>query len=37
MKDQEKLEEFSRFEAAHNKAVWQDVLKPRLEAAGNAD
>jgi hypothetical protein len=27
MKDQEKSEEFSRFEAAHAKAVWEEVLR----------
>jgi hypothetical protein len=35
MKDQEKLEQFERFEAAYGKAVWQEVLKPRREAEGN--
>ena len=35
LKDQEKLEEFSRFEAAHGKAVWEEVLRHRREAEGN--
>src|SRR6476659_7352786 len=35
IKRQEELEEFERFEAAHGKAVWQEVLKPRREAEGN--
>jgi hypothetical protein len=35
MKDQETSEEFSRFEAQHRKEVWDQVLKPRREAAGN--
>ena len=35
MKAQEISEEFSRFEAAHGKAVWQEVLKPRREAEGD--
>ena len=35
MKKQEELEEFERFEAAHAKAVWQEVLKPRREAEDN--
>jgi hypothetical protein len=35
MKDQEKLQEFSRFEAAHGKAVWEEVLRHRREAEGN--
>jgi hypothetical protein len=34
MKRQEELEEFSRFEAAHSKAVWDEVLKPRRETKG---
>jgi hypothetical protein len=34
MKDQEKLEEFERFEAAHAKAVCEKVLKARREAEG---
>jgi hypothetical protein len=34
MKDQEKLEEFSRFEATYGKAVWEDVLKARRDAEG---
>jgi hypothetical protein len=34
MKKQEELEEFSRFEAAYGKAVWDEVLKPRREAEG---
>jgi hypothetical protein len=36
IKRQEDLEEFSRFEALHGKAVCDEVLKPRREAAGNA-
>ena len=35
MKDQEKLEEFGRFEAVYAKAVWEEVLKPRREAEGS--
>ena len=35
MKKQEELEEFERFEAAHGKAVWEEVLKARREAEGN--
>jgi hypothetical protein len=35
MKEQEKLEEFSRFEALHRKALWDQVLRPRKEAEGN--
>jgi hypothetical protein len=35
MKKQEELEEFSRFEAVHRKAVWDQVLKARREAEGN--
>jgi hypothetical protein len=35
MKDQEKLEEFERFEAVYGKAVWEEVLKARREAEGN--
>ena len=35
MKKQEELEEFSRFEEAHGKAVWDQVLKPRREAEAN--
>jgi hypothetical protein len=35
MKKQEELEEFSRFEAVHGKAVWEGVLKTRREAEGN--
>ena len=35
IKRQEELEEFSRFEAAHSKAVWEEVLKSRREAEGN--
>jgi len=34
MKDQEKSEEFSRFDALHGKAVLEEVLKPRREAEG---
>jgi hypothetical protein len=34
IKRQEDLEEFSRFEAVHGKAVWEEVLKPRREAEG---
>jgi hypothetical protein len=34
MKKQEELEEFSRFEAAHGKTLWEEVLKPRREAEG---
>jgi hypothetical protein len=34
IKRQEELEEFSRFEAAHAEAVWEEVLKPRREAEG---
>ena len=37
MKKQEELEEFSRFEALHGKAVWDQVLKPRREAESNPD
>ena len=35
IKRQEDLGEFSRFEAAHGKAVWDEVLKARREAEGN--
>jgi hypothetical protein len=35
MKKQEELEEFSRFEAAYGKAVWQEVLKARRVTQGN--
>ena len=34
IKQQEELEEFSRFEAAYGKAMWQEVLKPRREVEG---
>ncbi len=35
MKDQETREEFGRFEAAHARAVWEEVLKVRRVAEGN--
>jgi|GEM_PF-5411494 hypothetical protein len=35
MKTQEIQDEFSRFEAAHGRAVWEEVLKSRREAEGN--
>jgi hypothetical protein len=35
MKEQEKLEEFRRFEAVHAKAVWEEVLKARRVTQGN--
>jgi hypothetical protein len=35
IKQQEELEEFSRFEAAHAKAVWDHLLKHRRKAEGN--
>ena len=35
MKKQEELEEYTRFEAVHGKAVWEEVLKVRREAEGN--
>jgi hypothetical protein len=35
MKQQEELEEFTRFEAVHAKAVWDQLLKPRRAAEGN--
>jgi hypothetical protein len=35
MKEQERLEEFERFEATYVKAVWEEVLKDRREAEGN--
>jgi hypothetical protein len=35
LKDQETSEEFSRFEAAYGKVVWDQVLRPRREAEGN--
>jgi len=35
MKEQQRFEEFSRFEAAHAKAVWEKVLRHRREAESN--
>jgi hypothetical protein len=35
IKREEDLEKFSRFEAVHGKAVWEQVLKARREAEGN--
>jgi hypothetical protein len=35
LKQQADAEEFERFEAAHRKAIWDEVLKPRREAEGN--
>ena len=35
MKQQEEAEEFERFEAAHGRAIWDAILKPRREAEGN--
>ena len=35
MKQQTNAEKFERFEAAHGKTVWDEVLKLRREAEGN--
>jgi len=35
MKTQEVSKEFERFAAAHNKAVWEDILKRRRDVEGN--
>jgi hypothetical protein len=35
MKQQEDAQEFERFEAAHGKAIWEEILKARREAEGN--
>jgi hypothetical protein len=37
MKQKEQLEAFHRFEAAHGRAVWEQVLKERRESEGNPD
>lgn len=37
MKEQEMLDEFSRFEAAHYRAIWDQMLKRRREAEGNSN
>ncbi len=36
MKQQEALEAFRRFEAAHGRAVWDQVLEARRQAEGNS-
>jgi hypothetical protein len=35
IKQQEDAQEFERFEAAHGKAIWEEILKPRREVEGN--
>jgi hypothetical protein len=35
MKDQERLEEFERFEAVSGRSVWEEVLRSRRVAEGN--
>ncbi len=35
MKARERAEAFHRFEAAHGRAVWEQVLKPRGQVQGN--
>ena len=37
MKEREELEEFSRFEAVHGSAVWEEILKRCREANRNAN
>ena len=37
MRQQEALEAFRRFEAAHGRAVWDQVLEARRQAAGSPD
>ncbi len=37
MKQQEELEAFQRFEAAHGPAIWSQVMEARLQSEGNTN